>query len=81
MIHSVSDLIADNTPWIQFDWAKNSLPENGGFPGTQFVLDPFRSAHKYGMDRDHYSGVRIQEQEQPVADVRSRRSRILTPDS
>jgi hypothetical protein len=53
MIHDVRDLIAHNTPWIQFDRAKSSLPENGRFPGTQFVLDPLRSAHKYGMNRDH----------------------------
>jgi hypothetical protein len=61
MIHRVRDLIAHNTPWVQFDRAKSSLPENGGFPGTQFVLDPLRSAHKYGMDRDHWVEFRIQE--------------------
>ena len=60
MIHGVCDLIANNTRGFSSTRAKNSLPENRGFPGTRFVIDPFGAAHKDGMDRDHYR-VRIQE--------------------
>ena len=54
MMHSVCDLIANDTRRAEFDRAKDSLPENRGFPDASFVSEPLRSTDKNGMYRYHF---------------------------